>query len=430
MAIPANLDTVTVSGTYITADGSLATGTVSFTPTVWLRDDTGDVVVPQLPVVATLVNGEFTVELIATDDTDVDQNWAYVVTETINGATTSKTVLLPATSPTVDMAELEPVIDPTQYSDIRGPRGYSVLSGTTAPSAGTGEDGDHYYDRVAKVMYGPKAAGAWGSGTSLVGPTGATGAVGPQGPQGLTGPQGPQGIQGATGPQGPKGDTGDVGPAGPTGATGPQGPQGPKGDTGDLGSLAGTAPITYASNTIGLSVGAGLATSSGALVPDFGTTSGKVAQGNDSRFTDARTPTAHKSSHATGGSDALSPADIGAVSTSDSRLTDSRTPTAHKASHATGGTDALTPADIGAVANALVGVANGVASLDSSGQVPASQLGNASGAKAGGVIYENGQTIAANYSITSGANAVSAGPITIGTGISVTVPTGSSWAIV
>ncbi len=40
------------------------------------------------------------------------------------------------------------------------------------------------------------------------------------------------------------------------------------------------------------------------------------------------------------------------VITSDSRLTDARTPTAHNTTHATGGTDVLTPANIGAVAAA------------------------------------------------------------------------------
>jgi len=44
-------------------------------------------------------------------------------------------------------------------------------------------------------------------------------------------------------------------------------------------------------------------------------------------------------------------------------------------------------------------------------------------------LYEHAHTIAANYSITSGNNALSAGPVTINSSISVTIPTGSTWII-
>lgn len=45
-------------------------------------------------------------------------------------------------------------------------------------------------------------------------------------------------------------------------------------------------------------------------------------------------------------------------------------------------------------------------------------------------LWENNATISANYSITSGNNAMSAGRITVASGVTVTVPSGSSWAIV
>ena len=45
-------------------------------------------------------------------------------------------------------------------------------------------------------------------------------------------------------------------------------------------------------------------------------------------------------------------------------------------------------------------------------------------------LYEHAHTIAANYSITSGNNGMTAGPVTINSSISVTVPTGSTWVIV
>jgi hypothetical protein len=45
-------------------------------------------------------------------------------------------------------------------------------------------------------------------------------------------------------------------------------------------------------------------------------------------------------------------------------------------------------------------------------------------------LWENAATISSNYTIASGNNAVSAGPITIASGVTVTVPSGSVWAIV
>jgi hypothetical protein len=46
------------------------------------------------------------------------------------------------------------------------------------------------------------------------------------------------------------------------------------------------------------------------------------------------------------------------------------------------------------------------------------------------VMYENFQTIRSNYTITTGSNAMSAGPITIADGVIVTIPNGSDWSIV
>jgi hypothetical protein len=55
--------------------------------------------------------------------------------------------------------------------------------------------------------------------------------------------------------------------------------------------------------------------------------------------------------------------------------------------------------------------------------------GGGGGAEAGGVIYENNTTINANYTITNGKNGMSVGAITIASGVSVTIPTGSRWVI-
>jgi hypothetical protein len=46
-----------------------------------------------------------------------------------------------------------------------------------------------------------------------------------------------------------------------------------------------------------------------------------------------------------------------------------------------------------------------------------------------GVFWENSQTVSSNYSITASKNAMTVGDITVNTGITVTVPTGTVWYI-
>ena len=51
------------------------------------------------------------------------------------------------------------------------------------------------------------------------------------------------------------------------------------------------------------------------------------------------------------------------------------------------------------------------------------------GASAGGAIYENTNSIASNYTLSTNTNGMSVSPLTINTGITVTVPSGARWVI-
>ena len=51
------------------------------------------------------------------------------------------------------------------------------------------------------------------------------------------------------------------------------------------------------------------------------------------------------------------------------------------------------------------------------------------GAQANGAVYENTQTISSNYTMTSGYSGESVGPITINSGVVVTIPSGSRWVV-
>jgi hypothetical protein len=140
------------------------------------------------------------------------------------------------------------------------------------------------------------------------------------------------------------------------------------------------------------------------------------------------------------------------VYTSDSRLSDSRTPTAHALTHASGGTDAITVAqsqvtnlttDLSAKAPLASPTFTGTpaAPTATSGtnttQIATTEFVTTAvssvGAKGGGtnqVFFENDATVTNDYTITTNKNAITAGPVTINSGVTVTIPNGSVWVIV
>ena len=62
--------------------------------------------------------------------------------------------------------------------------------------------------------------------------------------------------------------------------------------------------------------------------------------------------------------------------------------------------------------------------------VSGANLTGLSSTKAGGAIYENSQTISANHTIPVGSNGMSAGPVTINNGITLTISNGSVYTVV
>ncbi|MEU8682967.1 hypothetical protein [Streptomyces sp. NPDC048611] len=200
----------------------------------------------------------------------------------------------------------------------QGEVGATGESGPTGPTGAAGEPGP-------QGAPGPQGtAGATGA-AGPQGEPGPAGATGPQGLAGAAGPQGDPGPPGATGPQGapgetgPAGATGEEGPAGPQGDTGPAGSQGPKGDTGDSGPTGPQGPT-----------GATGATGATGPQPPLGAAGAGdtiALKSTDPSTTNSRTPTTHASTHASGSTDPVTPASIGAYPATGGTITGSVTAT-------------------------------------------------------------------------------------------------------
>ena len=94
------------------------------------------------------------------------------------------------------------------------------------------------------------------------------------------------------------------------------------------------------------------------------------------------------------------------------------------------GTTAQRPGTGGTPGTATEGMLRYNSELDEFEGYAASAWGSiGGGASAGGAVYENSQLITANYTMTSGTNGHSVGPITVNSGVVVTIPSGSAWLV-
>lgn len=111
MALPGNINTITVTGTYTDFAGNAAAGTVAFIPSASeLLDPGATTMLDAIPLVATLdANGHFSITLPCTDNATLyPGGWTYQVTETIHGIRSYEISLPHTLGASVDISAVAP----------------------------------------------------------------------------------------------------------------------------------------------------------------------------------------------------------------------------------------------------------------------------------------------------------------------------------
>lgn len=267
------LTTRTLTGTFQLANGSAASGQVLISPNTFLTSSDDDLLLPRSTVTIDLdSSGSFTVDLVCTDDISISPTgWGYTVREKITKASGRVyTVAIPTGSGALDLADLTPLTTPPDLI------AFLVASQNLADIGNTA---------TARTNLG-----LGNSSTRAVGTTAGTVAAG---------------------------DDARFTPGAPTAhasthASAGSDPVSPVSIGAETAGTAATAVATHTGlpdphaqyvleNDLGDSA-----------TKDVGTVTGTVAAGDDSRLSNARVPTAHAASHASAGSDPVTPGAIGA----------------------------------------------------------------------------------------------------------------------
>jgi len=117
MVLPANVNIVTLTGTYLDWDGTPASGSLTFIPSIsTLRDPASDIVIKISQQRVELTStGVLSISLISTDDADlIPSGWHYDVVERIDGYAQRLWILqLPSTLSTIDVSDIPSLVDPS-----------------------------------------------------------------------------------------------------------------------------------------------------------------------------------------------------------------------------------------------------------------------------------------------------------------------------
>lgn len=172
MALPVEYNLVTVYGKYIELDGDPVVGYLTFkpSPTIIKAMVSQAIIVPVTLQADLDENGEFSIDLPATDDPDINPgDWTYEVTEGFGPRRVYSISVHLADAPSVNIFQKAPIPEAngTFYlQGATGPAGPPVIVTTGQPSAAVGSAGAYAVDWPAGVVY-HRVTTSWDTGTHL-----------------------------------------------------------------------------------------------------------------------------------------------------------------------------------------------------------------------------------------------------------------------